>query len=107
MHRIKDVCLSNKIYIYILKETSNANTELVVLERTPRLCLRFVLFDMRHVNTFIIVMYGVMNYLLLRPNLAAFYETLNEHSKTEIPFALEASFRIYIELSKICNRVSI
>ena len=53
---------------YILKETSNAKSELVLLEWTPRLCLRFVLYDMSLVNTFIIALYGVMNYLLHSPN---------------------------------------
>ena len=45
----------------ILKETSNAKSDLVLLEWTPRLCLRFVLYDMRLVNTFIIAICGVMN----------------------------------------------
>ena len=34
--------------------------------------------NMRLVNTFIIAMYGVMNYLLLMPNLVAFYAKLDE-----------------------------
>ena len=37
----------------ILEETSNAKSELVLLEWTPRLCLCFVVYDMRLVNTFI------------------------------------------------------
>ena len=49
-------------------ETSNAKSELVLLEWIPRLCLHFVLYDMRLVNTFIIAMYGVMYCLLLMPN---------------------------------------
>ena len=61
---------------YILKETSNAKSDLVLLEWTPRLCLRFVLYDMRLVN--IIAMYGVMNQLFLMPNLIAFHAKLNE-----------------------------
>ena len=77
----------------MLKETSNAKYELLVLEWTPRLCLRFVIFDMRLVNTFIIFMYGVMNYLLL--SLVAFYAKLNEISKIEFHLALEVSFSVY------------
>ena len=63
----------------ILKETFNAKSELVLMEWTPRLFLSFVLYDIRLVNTFIIAMYGVMNYSLLMPNLVAFYmyPTLN------------------------------
>ena len=49
---------------------------------------------MRLVNIFIIVVYGVMNYLLLRPNLVAFYAKLKEISKIEFHFALEVSFSI-------------
>ena len=45
---------------YKLRETSNAKSELVFLFWTPRLCLRFVLYDMRLI-TFIIAMYGVMH----------------------------------------------
>ena len=51
---------------------------------------------MRLVNTFIIVMYGVMNYSLLKPNLVAFYAKLNEISKIEYHFALEVSFSIVL-----------
>ena len=51
----------------------NRKSELVLLEWTPGLCLCFVLYDMRLVNTFIIAMYGVMNFLLLMPNLVVFY----------------------------------
>ena len=51
-------------FSYILKETSNANSELVLLDWTLHLCLRFVLYDMSLVNNFIIAMCGVMNYLL-------------------------------------------
>ena len=49
---------------------------------------------MRLVNTFLIVMYGVMNYLLLRTNLVAFYAKLNKISKIEFHFVLEVSFSI-------------
>ena len=45
-----------------------AKSELVFLEWTPRLCLRFGLYDMSLVNTFIIAMHGVMNYSLHVPN---------------------------------------
>ena len=62
----------------ILKETSNAKSELVLLEWTPRLCLRFVLSDMSMLNTFIVAMYDVMYYTLLMPTLVAFYAKLNE-----------------------------
>ena len=48
------------------------------MEWTPRLCIHFVLCDLRLVNTFIIAMYGVMNYSLLMQNLVAFYAKLNE-----------------------------
>ena len=82
--------------MYILKETSNAKSEFVLLEWTPRLCLCFVLYDMGLVNTFIIVMYDVMNYWLLRPNLVAFYAKPNEIYKLEFHFALEVSFSIFI-----------
>ena len=34
--------------------------------------------DMRLVSTFIIAIYGVMNYTLLMPNLVAFYAKLFE-----------------------------
>ena len=67
------------------------------------------------VNTFIIDMYGVMNYRysLLMPHLVAFYAKLNEIQNTEFHFALEVSFSIYTphqefskmngELSSRCN----
>ena len=55
---------------YILKKTSNAKSDLVLLECTPRLCLRFVLYDLRLVSAVTIVMYSVMNYPLL---MVAFY----------------------------------
>ena len=61
------------------KEISNAKSELV--EWAPRLCLHFMLYDMRLVNTFIIAMYGVMNNLLLVPNLIACYAKLHEMRK--------------------------
>ena len=60
----------------ILNETSNAKSELMSLEWTPRLCLRFVLYDIRLVNTFIITMYGVVNFSLPLPNLVAFHVKL-------------------------------
>ena len=50
----------------------------VLLEWIPRLYLCFVLYDMRLVNTFIITIYGVLNYLLRKPNVLAFYVNLNE-----------------------------
>ena len=37
--------------VYVLKETSNAKSALVLLEWTHCLCLRFVLYGMRLVNT--------------------------------------------------------
>ena len=37
---------------HILKATYNSKSELVLLEWTPHLCLRFVLYNMRLVNTF-------------------------------------------------------
>ena len=49
----------------MLRETSNAKSKLVLLERTLCLCLRFVL-------------YGVMNYSLFMPELISFYTKLNE-----------------------------
>ena len=57
-----------KVVLNILKETSNAKSELVLLAWTSCLCLRFVLYDMSLVNTFIIAMYCVMNYSLPMPN---------------------------------------
>ena len=62
----------------ILKETSNAKSERMLLECTPRFCLRPVLYDMRLVNIFIIVMYDVMSYLFLTPNLVASFTKLHE-----------------------------
>ena len=62
----------------ILKETSNAKSELVLLEWTSRSRQPFVLNDIRLVNIFIIALYGIMNYSLLMPNLVAFYAKLNE-----------------------------
>ena len=53
--------LGLQIYENILKETSNAKYEVVLLEWTPHLSLCFVLYDMRPVNTFDTAMYGVMN----------------------------------------------
>ena len=53
-----------------------------------------MLYDMRLVNTFIIAMYGVMNYLLHMPHLVAFYAKLNEIYKTKFHFALEVFFSI-------------
>ena len=51
---------------------------------------------MRLVNTFIIAMYGVMNYSLFMPILVGFYAKLNEiYKKNEFHFALEVSFSIY------------
>ena len=63
---------------YILRETSNAKSELVLLKWATRLCLRIVLYDKRLVNIFITAMYGVMYYLLLTQNLIAIYAKLNE-----------------------------
>ena len=45
---------NQSIHDYVLKETSNAKSELLLLEWTPPLCLRFVLYDMRLLNTFTI-----------------------------------------------------
>ena len=53
---------------YILKETSNAKSELMLLEWAPLLCLCFVQYDMRFINNLIIAMYDIMNYSLLMPN---------------------------------------
>ena len=63
---------------YTLKEISNAKSELVLLEWTPRLCLHFVLYDMKLVNTFIIAMHGFLNYSLLMLNAVASYAKLDE-----------------------------
>ena len=79
----------------ILEETSNAKSEHVLLHWTPRLCLRFVLYDMSFVNTFFFAMYNVMNYPLLMLILVAFYAKLNKIKKYEFHFALEVSFSIY------------
>ena len=72
------MCSCSISVTYILKETSNAKSEFVLLEWTPRLCPCFMLYDMRLVNTFIIAMYGVINYALLMPNVIVFYAKLNE-----------------------------
>ena len=76
---------------YILKESSNARSERVLLEWTLRLCLRLVRYDMRLVNNFIIAMYGIMNYLLLLPTLVAFYAKLNEIQSTLVISRLRLS----------------
>ena len=68
--------------IYVLQETSNAKSELVLLEWTPRLCLHFVLYDMRLVSTLIIAVYGAMNYSLLTPILIELVAKLNEYKKS-------------------------
>ena len=47
--------------VYITGGISNAKSKRVLLEWTSRLCLGFVLYDMRLVNTFIIVMCVAMN----------------------------------------------
>ena len=52
---------------------------------------------MRLVNTFIIALYGVMNYSLLMPNLLVFYAKLKEKEKNEFDFALEVAFSIIIQ----------
>ena len=80
----------------ILKKTFDAKSEFVLLESTPHLCLRFVFYDMRLVNTSIIAMYDIMNYSLLIPNLVAFNAKLNEIQKTEFHFALVVSFSILL-----------
>ena len=49
---------------------------------------------MRLVNSFIIVMYGVMNYSLLISNMVAFYARLYEILKHEFYLALDVSFSI-------------
>ena len=61
----------------ILKETCN-KIGACVTGIDPLLCLHFAVYNMRLVNTFIIVMYDVINYSLLVPNLVAFYVQLNE-----------------------------
>ena len=66
----------------------------MLLEWTPFLRRRFLLYDMGHVNTFIICMYGVMACSLPLPNLVAFYAKLNEIQKNEFHFALEVSISI-------------
>ena len=50
--------------------------ELLLFEWTP--LLRFVLHVLRLGNTFVIAMYSVVDYSLLRPSLVAFYTKLNE-----------------------------
>ena len=75
---------------------ANAKSEPMFVEWTLRLCPRFVLYDMRLVNTFIIAMYGVMSNWSLIPNLVPFYTKLNEIYKVEFHFALEVSFSICI-----------
>ena len=49
---------------------------------------------MRFVYTFIIAIYGVMNYSLLIPHFVAFFAKLNEMYKIKFHFALEVSFSI-------------
>ena len=56
----------------------HAKPELVLSQWNPRLCLCFMLYDMRFVNTFIIAMYVVMDYSLFMPDLVKFYAKLNE-----------------------------
>ena len=51
--------------------------ELVFLELTSRLCLRFVLCDIRLNNSFTIAMSCVMNHSLQMPKVA-FYAKMNE-----------------------------
>ena len=63
---------------FILKETSNAKSELVLLERVPRFCLRPVLYDRNFANIFFIAKYNFIYYWLLMPNLVSFYAKLNE-----------------------------
>ena len=57
-----------------------------------------MLYYMRLVNTFIIAMYAVQNYLLLIPNLVEFCAELIEY-KNEFHFALEVSFSILCSVS--------
>ena len=66
LHTMSYCCYTCK---YILKETSNAKYELMLLGWTFLLCLRFVLYDMKLINIFVIAMYDVMNYSLHMPNL--------------------------------------
>ena len=47
---------------------------------------------MRLVNTFIIVIYGVMHYSLLRPNLVAFYAKLNEYQRLNFIFRWKSRY---------------
>ena len=49
---------------------------------------------MRHANTFVITMYGDINYLLLMPNLIAFLIKIECNIKNEFHFVLEVSFSI-------------
>ena len=54
----------------ILKKTSNAKYELVLLEWTTHSCLRLVLYEYETCEHFFItaMIYGIMNYSLLVPN---------------------------------------
>ena len=83
------------LWHYILKETYNAKSELALLEWTLHLCLRFVLYHMRLVNTFIISMYGIVNYLLIMPKLVSFYAKQQNIQKMEFHFGLKVSFSIH------------
>ena len=58
----------------------NTKSDLVLRKWTPDLPLISIL---RLVNTYIILIYGVMNYLLLMPNFVAFYAKLNELELSE------------------------
>ena len=49
-------------------------------------------------------MFGIMNYLLLMPNLVAFYAKLNEKLTIECHFALKVSFSIFSSM-KGCDLV--
>ena len=60
---------------------------------------------MRLVNTFIIAMYSIVNYSLLRQILIAFYAKLNEISEIEFHFALEVSFSIYFIMCSVLSSV--
>ena len=77
--------------VHVLEETSNTKYELAFCGMDPSFVSRFVLYDMRLVNTSLL---GVMNYSLLMPNLIAFYAELNEVLKIEFYFVLEVSFSI-------------
>ena len=81
--QITVITLGGTLYIlnvlYVYNEGNfYAKYETVLLEQTTLLCLRFVLYDMRLVNTFIIAMYSVINYLLLLLYLVVFYAKLSE-----------------------------